>query len=77
MGDLDRVRWSCRRGLLELDLILQGFVERHWQRLDAGQQALFSELLELPDNDLLDWALGRSEPSDPRYAGLVGLLRAD
>ena len=76
MSDMDRIRWRCRRGLLELDLILQRFLEGQYQRLDADERDLFVELLECPDNDLLDWALGRDEPPDARYRGLVGLLRA-
>lgn len=76
MGDLDRIRWHCRRGLLELDLVLEAFLERGYGRLDAGQRGLFNELLEQPDNDLLDLALGRSEPA-PRYRAVVELLRAD
>jgi len=76
MGEGDRLRWRCRRGLLELDLILQGFVERELDRLDGVQKNLFIELLDAPDNDLLDWALGRSEPADPRLRRAVRLLRA-
>ena len=76
MGDLDRIRWRCRRGLLELDLVLEAFLKRGYHRLDAGQRRLFNELLEQPDNDLLDLALGRSEP-EPRYRVVVELLRAD
>jgi len=76
MGNDDRLRWRCRRGLLELDLILQGFLERRFARLDATEKAIFGELLENPDPDLLDWALGRSEPADPRYHGVVRQLRA-
>ena len=76
MGDLDRIRWRCRRGLLELDLVLEAFLERGYGRLDAGQRGLFNELLEQPDNDLLDLALGRSEP-EPRYRAVVELLRVD
>jgi succinate dehydrogenase flavin-adding protein (antitoxin of CptAB toxin-antitoxin module) len=63
MGDLDRIHWRCRRGLLELDLVLEAFLKRGYGRLDAGQRRLFNELLEQPDNDLLDLALGRSEPN--------------
>ena len=76
MSDLDRTRWRCRRGLLELDLLLEAFLERGYGRLDARQRRLFNELLDQPDNDLLDLALGRSEP-EPRYQAVVGLLRAD
>jgi antitoxin CptB len=76
VGDLDRIRWRCRRGLLELDLVLEAFLERGYGRLDAGQRRLFNELLEQPDNDLLDLALGRCEP-EPRYRAVLELLRAD
>jgi antitoxin CptB len=76
MGEHDRVRWRCRRGLLELDLVLQGFLERRFEGLDAGEKDRFNELLDFPDNDLLDLALGRAEPADPRYRDVVRLLRA-
>jgi len=76
MGDFDRIRWRCRRGLLELDLVLEAFLARGYGRLDAGERALFDELLEYPDGELLDLALGRREP-EPRYRGVVDLLRAE
>jgi antitoxin CptB len=76
MGDLDRVRWRCRRGLLELDLVLAAFLDRGYDRLDARERRLFDELLERPDNDLLDLALGRREP-EARYRAVVEMLRAD
>jgi antitoxin CptB len=76
MGDFGRIRWRCRRGLLELDLVLEAFLARGYGRLDAGQRGLFNELLEQPDNDLLDLALGRSEP-EPRFRAVVELLRVD
>jgi len=75
MGDVDRVRWRCRRGLLELDLILTGFLETRYGRLDADQRRQFDELLEVGDNDLLDLAMGRREP-EPRYRMMVEMLRA-
>ena len=50
----DRIFWHCRRGLLELDLLLQRFVARHLDALDDGQTAVFVELLEYDDNDLFD-----------------------
>jgi antitoxin CptB len=75
MSDFDRVRWRCRRGLLELDLLLKGFLERSYDRLGPEERAAFVELLEQPDNDLLDLAMGRTEPA-PRYRSVVEMLRA-
>jgi len=75
MAAHDRIRWRCRRGLLELDLVLKHFLERRFDGLDAGERRLFDELLDAPDNDLLDMALGRMEPA-PRYRAVVEMLRA-
>ena len=75
MAEFDRIRWRCRRGLLELDLVLKNFLERRFDRLAPRERELFEELLEAPDNDLLDMALGRLEP-EPRYRAVVDLLRA-
>ena len=55
--------------------MLEAFLERRYGQLDAGQRRLFNELLDAPDNDLLDLALGRAEPA-PRYRTVVELLRA-
>jgi antitoxin CptB len=68
-----RLKWKCRRGLLELDLVLQDFLERHLQEEDA--KAL-NELLELEDNDLWDIVSGRSDRFDARHGGIVARLRA-
>ena len=75
MAEYDRIRWRCRRGLLELDLVLERFLAQRFDRLDAAERGLFDELLDAPDNDLLDMALGRMEPA-PRYRAVVEMLRA-
>ena len=76
MAKLDKIRWQCRRGLLELDLILQEFNRRHLAGLEPEQLERFEELLALPDNDLLDLAMGRTAVPEPRYHNVVQLLRA-
>ena len=70
---LDRLKWKCRRGLLELDLVLQGFVEKKLQERDMEP---LSALLDLPDNDLWDIVSGRSENYEDRFIGIVARLRA-
>ncbi len=62
---LRRLRWRARRGLLENDLILIRFLDRHAAELDRSQRAAFKLLLELPDNELLDLMLGRMQPQAP------------
>lgn len=75
MGAPDRVRWHCRRGLLELDLILARFLERCYPGLTGEQRAVFEALLETPDNDLLDLAMGRAEVDAADQREIVNLLR--
>ena len=67
-----RLAWKCRRGLLELDLVLQGFLERRFREEDA--KAL-NELLDLPDNDLWDIVSGRRDDYDARFGGIVARIR--
>jgi len=64
-ADLRRLRWRARRGLLENDLLLRRFLDRHGRTLDAAQKQTLLKLLELPDNELLDLLLGRTEPVPP------------
>ena len=75
MAEHDRIRWRCRRGLLELDLVLERFLKGRFAGLDGEMVRRFDELLDQPDNDLLDLALGRAEPA-PRYRAIVEMLRA-
>ncbi len=75
-GELGRIRWHCRRGLLELDLILEQFNRRHLAGLDAEQLARFKELLAFGDNDLLDLVMGRVAAPDHRFDAVLQLLRA-
>ncbi len=58
-----RLRWRCRRGLLENDLFVQRFLERHEAALTRRQAQGLQALMELDDNDLLDLLLARREPA--------------
>ena len=53
------MKWRCRRGLLELDIVLRRFVDTSYERLDASQMASFEALLDLTDNDLWELVSGR------------------
>jgi antitoxin CptB len=72
----DRLKWKCRRGLLELDLVLGRFLERDAASMDEAGLKCFSELLELPDNDLWDIVCGRSEVYAVGLHDVVARLRA-
>ena len=59
---LSKLRWRCRRGLLENDLFIERFFNRYAGSLTESQAQGLSALMELPDNDLLDLLLVRKEP---------------
>ena len=63
-GELSKLKWRCRRGLLENDLFLERFFERYEDSLTLGQSQALARLMELGDNDLLDLLLRRREPQD-------------
>lgn len=65
------LRWRCRRGKKELDVLLARFVERHLAGLDAAQRAAFERLLALEDEDLLDRVFGRVAPDDAAAAAVL------
>jgi antitoxin CptB len=69
-----RLKWKCRRGLLELDLVLERFLQSGF--LSGGEIRSMHELLELPDNDLWDIVCGRSEQYSAHLKDVVARLRA-
>ncbi len=75
MSERDRLRWRCRRGLLELDLVLSRFLESRYDDLTSVQLEALTRLLDLPDNDLLDMVMGRAQSNDPACAEIVSFLR--
>jgi antitoxin CptB len=82
LGEIERrrLRWRARRGLLENDLIIERFLRRRGDDLDTVEAVALAQLLELPDNDLLDLLLARTEPAPPldtaEIKALLAQLRA-
>ena len=72
----NRLKWKCRRGLLELDLVLERFLLRERANLTIEELVRFGELLEKEDNDLWDIVNGRSQRFDSRHRNLIDRLRA-
>ncbi len=60
---LSKLRWRCRRGLLENDLFIERFFKRHAAQLTEDQAQGLLTLMDLSDNDLLDLLLARQEPA--------------
>lgn len=74
--NLRRLRWRCRRGLLENDLMLSRFLDRHAERLNDEDIVRLTRLLEFEDHDLWDVLAGRAQCGDPALQSMVELIRA-
>ena len=69
-------RWQCRRGMLELDLLLNNFVDKKVAALTQQEKDSFELLLSYPDQTLLDLLLGNSVSSDPSISTLVRQIQS-
>ncbi|MBK7492885.1 MULTISPECIES: FAD assembly factor SdhE [Nitrosomonas] len=75
MKEFERARWRCRRGLLELDIILQRFMDQHYAQLDQQGLEQFERLLSLPDNDLWDLIAAKQINRDSDLQAVLELLQ--
>ena len=80
---LSKLKWRCRRGLLENDLFIERFFKRFESSLTQGQAQALAQLMDLSDNDLLDLHLARKElealhdaPQGPAAHEVLTMLRA-
>lgn len=71
---IGRLRWRARRGMQELDQLLEQFFNSDLMCFDEDSLAAMERLLDCEDTELLDWLLGRSEPHDPQIKCLVELI---
>jgi len=76
MIPLAKLRWQCRRGTKELDFLLLRYLDFGYALADAEEKALFIELLELEDDELIGILLGDLEVATAEMKVLVGKVRA-
>ena len=69
------LRWRCRRGMLELDLMLQSFVDKEVPRLSQDKLVVFDRLLDYPDQVLLELFLNQTQSSDKDISHFVKRIR--
>ena len=70
-----KLRWRCRRGMLELDLMLQRFIESYLSQLNEVELVDFESLLSYPDPDLFSWLMGSASPENKELDHLVELIQ--
>jgi antitoxin CptB len=71
-----RMAWRCRRGLLELDIVLGNFIGRCFETMTTEQLETLEKLLDYPDNELWDLITGRTQTQDARAQALLQSIRS-
>ena len=74
MSQRSRLLWRCRRGIREMDILLQGYLETHYDRAPESEQNSFEALLDEADLDILSWVTQKTEP-DMRYISIIEIIR--
>jgi antitoxin CptB len=73
--DVKKLQWSCRRGMLELDVMLKPYLDNVYPSLDEGHQTIFRRLLDQQDQALFEWLTARNTPEDAELADMVNRVR--
>lgn len=73
--EYNRLVWASRRGMLELDLVLQPFLENHYADLSSADKERFRELLKEEDQDLFVWFMRREDPENADLRQIVQVIR--
>lgn len=75
-AELRRLRWRCRRGMRELDRLLERWLEQGWRQSPTAERDTFLRLLDSEDDRLWKWFLGHERQDDPELQALVERIRA-
>lgn len=71
-----RILWRCRRGIKEMDIVLQDFIKDSYDELNNENKSAFSKLLEEQDLDILNWILGKDKPKDTALIEIIKKIRS-
>lgn len=74
MSKIKRLQWQCRRGMLEVDLMVKRYLAEDYAEASESEQACFEALLTQNDQSLFDWFTGKSAP-EKKYVSLVQKMR--
>ena len=69
-----RLRWRCRRGMRELDVLLERYLQERYPSAPTPEQQAFEALLDLPDPQLFAYLMGREVPTDPDWVHVIARL---
>ena len=72
-----RLRWRCRRGMKELDLVLLRYLEQDYEAASPADRAAFARILDLQDPELFGYLVGRAVPTDDHLRHVLARIRHD
>ncbi|MGV6827451.1 MAG: FAD assembly factor SdhE [bacterium] len=72
---LRRLRWQCRRGLLELDIAFAHFLDNGYTALSDHYKQIFDSLVQEPDQEILAWLTGEADTPSAAYRELIDLIK--
>ena len=75
MTEYSELKWRCRRGMLELDILLNSYLDKNYNTMSQQQGDLFGEVLDYPDQVLFDLLLGNMQSSDARVNRLISEIQ--
>lgn len=70
-----RLLWRCRRGIREMDIVLQEFLNQSYDTLSDAEKISFSKLLNEADLDILNWIMEKDEPENDGVKNIIKLIR--
>lgn len=72
--ELRKLRWACRRGMLELDLLFERYIDTQYLQADQAERETFKALLSSEDQSLFDWLIKRQECPKPQFVDLIAKI---
>ena len=75
MSNKSRLRWRCRRGIREMDILFQRFMDDCYDTLSDEDKNTFEIFLNEPDLDILNWVMGRTEAKNSDYQGFITAMQ--
>lgn len=73
--EVARLRWRCRRGMRELDVMLTRYLDRVWPGASPAERAAFTQLIELQDPELFGYLVGRTTPAEETQLAVINCIR--
>jgi len=72
---MSRLRWRCRRGTKELDIVMNRYLQERYSTASVEEQASFNELLDIEDPIIFDWMLNKTQPEAENLQALIKILQ--